>query len=83
MLRTAQHDAWPEPAAFLVAAERSGMTACAASVGWEFMVTSQFLRTAREIASGAAYTLRTPGPVPPGAGAAMPPRKTIVTTGAK
>jgi hypothetical protein len=47
------------------------------------MVTSQFLRTAREIASGAAYTLRTPGPVPPGAEAATPPRKTIVTTGAK
>ncbi|HEX3956575.1 MAG TPA: hypothetical protein VHZ03_08080 [Trebonia sp.] len=37
----------------IVAAEWSGMAACAASVGWEFMVTSQF--TAREIASGAAY----------------------------
>jgi hypothetical protein len=47
------------------------------------MVTSQFLRTAREIASGAAYTFRTPGPVPRAIVTATPPRKTVVTTGAK
>jgi hypothetical protein len=53
VLRTAQNDAWPELPALLVAAERLGVPACAASVGWEFTVTSQFIRTDREIASGA------------------------------
>jgi hypothetical protein len=54
VLRTAQNDAWPELPALLAAAERLGVLACAASVGWEFIVTSQFIRADREIASGAA-----------------------------
>jgi hypothetical protein len=54
VLRTAQNDAWLEWLALLVAAERLGVPACAARVGWEFIVTSQFIRTDREIASGAA-----------------------------
>jgi hypothetical protein len=34
-----------------VVAGRLGVPACAASVGWEFIVTSQFIRADREIAA--------------------------------
>jgi hypothetical protein len=47
------------------------------------MVTSQFICTAREIASGAAYTLRMPGRVPPATYAHLRLRRAVVIAGAK
>jgi hypothetical protein len=83
VLRTAQNNAWPEMPALLVEAERTGVTACVASIGWEFMVTSQFICSTREIRRGATYTLRLPGPVPPGTSVVFRLRRAIVTTSAK
>jgi hypothetical protein len=83
VLRTAQNDVWPEMPALLVEAERTGVAACVASIGWEFMVTSQFICGSREIQRGAAYTLRLPGPVPPGTSVVFRLRRAIVTTSAK
>ncbi len=83
VLRTAQNDVWPEMPALLVEAERTGVAACVASIGWEFMVTSQFICSTREIESGAAYTLRLPGPVPPGTSVVFRLRRAVVTIGAK
>jgi hypothetical protein len=83
VLRTAQNDAWPELPALLMQAERTGLAACVASIGWEFMVTSQFICGAREIRRGETYTLRLPGPVPPGTSVVFRLRRAIVTTSAK
>jgi len=83
VLRTAQNDAWPEMPALLVEAERTGTAACVASIGWEYMVTSQFICSNREIQRGVTYTLRLPGPVPPGTSVVFRLRRAIVTTGAK
>jgi hypothetical protein len=83
VLRTAQNDAWPEMPGLLVEAERTGAAACVASVGWEFMVTSQFICSTREIESGVGYTLRLPGPVPPGTSVVFRLRRAIVTSSAK
>jgi hypothetical protein len=83
VLRTAQNSAWPEMPALLVEAERTGVAACVASIGWEFMVTSQFICSTREIRRGATYTLRLPGPVPPGTSVVFRLRRAIVTTSAK
>ena len=44
LLRLA-HNAWPAITGILVQAERTGVTACVADPGWEFMVTSQFICT--------------------------------------
>jgi hypothetical protein len=71
-------------AGLLVGAERTGVAACVASIGWEFTVTCQFICSTREIQREAAYALRPlPGPVPPGTSAVFPHRRAIVTTGAK
>ena len=83
MLRTAQNDVWPEKPALLVEAERTGVAACVASIGWEFMVASQYICSNREIQRGATCTLRLPGPVPPGTSVVFRLRRAIVTTSAK
>jgi len=49
VLRTAQHDVRAEMLALRQEAERTGPAACVASIGWEFMVTSQFICGTREI----------------------------------
>ena len=79
MLRTAQNDVWPEKPALLVEAERTGVAACVASIGWEFMVASQFICSNRGIQRGATCTL----PVPPGTSVVFRLRRAIVTTSAK
>lgn len=82
VLRTAQ-SAWPEMPALLVAAERSGVRACAGDVGWEFMVTSQFVCSPQEVRNGVPYVLRLPGAVPPGSSVVVRLRRAVVTGGAK
>ena len=83
VLRTAQDDAWPEMPTLLVKAERMGLAACVASIGWEYMVTSQFICGNGEIKHRATRPLRRPGPVPPGTSAVFRLRRAIVTSGAK
>jgi hypothetical protein len=45
------HNAWEDLTGFLVQAERTGVRACVDDPNWEFMVTSQFICTAREAAA--------------------------------
>jgi hypothetical protein len=61
-----RHDAWAELDGFLVQAERSNVRACVADSSWTFMVTSQFICSPQEVASGAAYTFLPASQVPPG-----------------
>jgi hypothetical protein len=60
------HDAWAEMDGFLVQAERSNVRACVADSSWTFMVTSQFICSPQEVASGVAYTFLPASQVPPG-----------------
>jgi hypothetical protein len=81
VLRTAQHDAWPELPGLLVMAERMGVAACAEGAGWEFMVTIQFTCTREQGASGARYTIALPGSrLPPGTSVVFRLRRGMVTT---
>jgi hypothetical protein len=58
------HGAWPAITGLLVQAERTGVTACVADPGWEFMMTSQFICTPAQLRSGARFYVYAPGPVP-------------------
>jgi hypothetical protein len=78
-----EHNAWPAVTGFLVQAERTGVRACAADPGWEFMLTSQFICTPAELADGAGFRLYVPGPVPRGARVVFRLRRAIVTSGGK
>jgi hypothetical protein len=79
VLRTAQHDAWPELPGLLAQAEREGVAACAEGVGWEFMVTSQFISRPGQVASAAVYTIWLPGPFSPGTSVVVRLRRAVVT----
>jgi hypothetical protein len=74
-----QHNAWPSMTGLLVQAERTGVTACVADPGWEFMVTSQFICTPAELADGAKFGLYLPGQAPRGAHVVFRLRRSIVT----
>jgi hypothetical protein len=58
--------AWPEMTGVLVEAERMGVPVCVADPKWEFMVTSQFICSPRELAHGAPFWMFLPGKVPQG-----------------
>jgi hypothetical protein len=77
------HPAWPELTGLLVQAERTGVRACVADPGWEFMVTSQFICTPAELADGAAYHLYVPGAVPRGRQVVFRLGRALVTVTAK
>jgi len=53
--------AWPDTTALLVQAERAHVPACVQQPSWEFMMTSQFICTARQLGTGVRFGLDTPG----------------------
>jgi len=57
--------AWVETTGFLVQAERTGVRACLDDPSFTFMMTSQFICTPAQAASGRAYWFYTPGGLPP------------------
>ena len=74
-----QHNAWPSMTGLLVQAERTGVAACVADPGWEFMVTSEFICTPAELAGGAKFSLYLPGQVPRNVPVVFRLRRSIVT----
>jgi len=77
------HNAWPAMTGILVQAERTGVRACVADPGWEFMVTSQFICTPAELADGTFFQLYVPGTVPHGMPVVFRLRRAIVTAAGK
>ena len=59
------HPAWVETTGFLVQAERTGVRACLDDPWFRFLMTSQFICTPAQAASGQAYWFYTPGGLPP------------------
>ena len=59
------HPAWVETAGFLVQAKRSGVKACLDDPWYTFLMTSQFICTRAQTASGQAYWFYTPNGLPP------------------
>jgi hypothetical protein len=57
--------AWVETAGFLVQAERSGVKACLHDPWFTFLMTTQFICTPAQSASGQAYWFYTPRGLPP------------------
>jgi hypothetical protein len=57
-------NAWPAITGMLAQAERTGVTACVADPGWEFMMTSQFICTPAQLRAGAHFHVYAPGLVP-------------------
>jgi hypothetical protein len=76
-------DAWPAITGILVQAERTGVPACVADPKWEFMMTSQFLCTRKEMLGGLGFSVWAPAGVPRGRPAVFPLRRGIVTYGTK
>jgi hypothetical protein len=75
------HDAWPEITGILVRAERTGVPACAADPRWEFMLTSQFICTRKEILDGRRFRVWLPGTVPRGVPVLFRLRRGVVASG--
>ena len=80
---TFPHGAWPAITGILAQAERSGVAACVADPWWEFMMTSQFICTRKEILSGVRFTVWAPDGVPRGMPVLVRLRRGIVTYGPK
>ena len=77
------HNAWPAMTGILVQAERTGVRACVADPGWEFMVTSQFICTPAELTDGKEFRLLVPGTVPRSGHVVVRLRRAIVTAAGK
>jgi hypothetical protein len=77
------HDAWPAITGILVQAERTGVPACVAGPAWEFMMTSEFICTSKEIADGERFSVWAPGSVPRGMRVVFRLRRGIVAYGSK
>jgi hypothetical protein len=77
------HDAWPAVTGILVQAERTGVRACVADPGWEFMLTSQFICTPAQARDGRRFSVWAPGSVPRGMPVVFRLRRGIVTYGPK
>jgi hypothetical protein len=77
------HAAWPAITGILVQAERTGVPACVADPAWEFMLTSQFICTRKEITGGRRFSVWAPGAVPRGMPVVFRLRRGIVTDGPK
>ena len=80
---TFAHDGWWAVTGVLVQAERTGVTACVASPGWAFMMTSQFICTPAQLADGTRIHVYVPGQMPRGAAVVFRLRRGIVTAGGK
>jgi hypothetical protein len=63
---------WPELTALVIGGERRGIRVCVRNPGWRFLVTAQFVCSAREVATGDAVRLARPG------GQAAPPGATVL-----
>src|SRR5439155_18401284 len=63
------HRMWPELNALVIGGERRGLRVCARDPRYRFMVSPQFLCTARDLAVGERVWLHWRGEVPPGASA--------------
>jgi hypothetical protein len=61
---TIDHDAWVDTTGFLVQAERTHVRACVDQPWWTFMMTTQFICTPNEAASGARFWFDTMTPPP-------------------
>ena len=59
------HNAWIDITGFLVQAERTGVRACVQNPAWTYMMTSQFICTPGQIASGVPFWFDAPS-APPG-----------------
>ncbi len=59
------HQAWVETAGFLVQAERTGVKACLHDPWYAFLMTSQFICTPAQAASGQGFWFYAPQSVPP------------------
>ncbi len=59
------HQAWVETAGFLVQAERTGVKACLHDPWYTFLMTSQFICTPAQAASGQGFWFYAPQSVPP------------------
>jgi hypothetical protein len=70
---------WGDATGFLVQAERTGVRACVANPEYTFIVTSQFICTQRDIATGQVYWLRPAAP--PGSTVLARLRQAVVTAG--
>jgi hypothetical protein len=77
------HAAWPSVTGILVQAERTGVPACVADPAWEFMMTSQFICTRKEMLGGRRFSVWAPGSVPRGMPVVFRLRRGIVTYGTK
>jgi hypothetical protein len=77
------HAAWPAITGILVQAERTGVPACVAGPAWEFMMTSEFICTSKEIAGGERFSVWAPGSVPRGMPVVFRLRRGIVAYGTK
>jgi hypothetical protein len=69
--------------ALLDEAERTGTEACVVSVGWEFMVTRQFIGSAGEVTGGVAFTRRLSGPASTSTSVVFRLRRAIAIAGLK
>jgi hypothetical protein len=56
------HDAWVDATGFLVQAERTHVRACIDQPSWTYLMTAQFICTAREAAAGVRYQFFSPAP---------------------
>jgi hypothetical protein len=56
------HENWPDIAGILVQAERTGVRACVANPVWAFIVTSQFICTKSDLATGRVFWLTPAAP---------------------
>jgi hypothetical protein len=73
------HQDWPDVTGFLVQAERTGVRACVANPIWTVIVTSQFICTDRDLATGRVFWLT---PVAPrGSAVILRLRQAVVTAG--
>ena len=59
------HEAWVETAGFLVQAERTGVKACLHDPWYTFLMTSRFICTPAQAASGQGFWFYAPQSVPP------------------
>jgi hypothetical protein len=73
------HASWPDITGFLVQAERADVRACVANPIWTFMMTSQFICTSRELATGRDFWFQPT--VPPGTAVIARLRQADVTVG--
>ena len=70
---------WPDVTGFLVQAERTGVPACVADPAATLVVTSQFICTNSDLATGRVFWI-TPG-APRGSAVIMRLRQGVLTTG--